>query len=56
LISQSREAQRRPCRLEPERFEEVADWVEEYRRVWDDRLDRLDHYLHDLQGKGNDDG
>ena len=53
LISQSREAQRRPCRLEPERLDQVADWVEEYRRVWDNRLDRLDDYLQDLQRKGN---
>ena len=56
LISQSREAQRRPCRLEPERLDAVAGWVQEYRRIWDDRLDRLDDYLQDLQGKGNDDG
>ena len=55
LISQSREAQRRPCRLEPERLDQVANWVEEYRRVWDDRLDRLDDYLQDLQRKGNGD-
>jgi DNA-binding transcriptional ArsR family regulator len=55
LISQFREAQRRPCRLEPEQLDAVTDWVEEYRRIWDDRLDRLGDYLQDLQGKGNDD-
>ena len=55
LISQGRAAQRRPCRLEPEHLKEVADWVEEYRRLWDERLDRLDGYLRDLQGKGSDD-
>ena len=55
LISQSREAQRRPCRLEPERLDDVSDWVQEYRRVWEGQLDRLDGYLQDLQRKGNDD-
>jgi DNA-binding transcriptional ArsR family regulator len=55
LISQFREAQRRPCRLEPEQLDAVTDWIEEYRRIWDDRLDRLGDYLQDLQGKGNDD-
>ena len=52
LISQRRAAQRRPCRLEPEPLKEVADWIEEYRRLWDERLDRLDGYLRDLQQKG----
>lgn len=51
LISQGREAQRRPCRLEPEPLEEVAGWLEENRRLWEGRLDRLDGYLQELQGK-----
>jgi Predicted transcriptional regulators len=55
LISQGRVAQRRPCRLEPEHLKEVADWVEEYRRVWDERLDRLDGYLRERQRKEQDD-
>jgi DNA-binding transcriptional ArsR family regulator len=55
LISQRRSAQRRPCRLEPERLEEVAAWVEEYRRMWEERLDRLDGYLREIQGKEHDD-
>jgi len=55
LISQSVDAQRRPCRLETEHLQEVADWVEEHRRVWEERLDRLDGYLQDLQRKGSDD-
>src|SRR6266508_435084 len=42
LISRGREAQWRPCRLEPEALKEVADWVEDYRRAWEDRFDRLD--------------
>ena len=51
LIARSRHAQWRPCRLAPEPLKEVADWVEHYRRLWEDRLDRLDDYLSELQGK-----
>ena len=51
LISRGREAQRRPSRLEPIPLREVADWVEEYRRLWEERLDRLDEYLRQLQRK-----
>ncbi len=49
LISQGRKAQWRPCRLEPERLKEVADWVEQYRRMWEERFGQLDEYLRDLQ-------
>jgi DNA-binding transcriptional ArsR family regulator len=49
LIARSREAQWRPCRIEAGRLKEVADWVEEYRRFWEQSLDRLDHYLQELQ-------
>ncbi len=49
LIERSRQAQWRPCRLSPERFSHVADWVEPYRKVWDARIDRLGDYLHVLQ-------
>src|SRR5512140_1739260 len=41
LITQGREAQWRPCRLAPAPLKDVADWVEEYRRHWDERFDRL---------------
>ena len=51
LIERSRHAQWRPCRLAPEPLREVADWVERYRRLWEQRLDRLDDYLSELQGK-----
>jgi DNA-binding transcriptional ArsR family regulator len=51
LIARGREAQRRPCRLEVARLKDVADWVERYRRLWDQSLDRLEAYLGDLQGK-----
>ena len=56
LITQGRKAQWRPCRLEPARLKEVADWVDEYRRFWDESFDRLGEYLEELQmEKKNDD-
>jgi DNA-binding transcriptional ArsR family regulator len=49
LITQGRRAQWRPCRLAAEPLREVADWVEAYRRFWDESFDRLDDYLKGLQ-------
>jgi DNA-binding transcriptional ArsR family regulator len=51
LITRGREAQWRPCRLEAKPLSEVADWVEHYRRFWEQSLDRLDDYLQQLQSK-----
>jgi DNA-binding transcriptional ArsR family regulator len=51
LITQGRQAQWRPCRLDAKPLHEVADWVEQYRRFWEERIDRLDEYLRELQGK-----
>lgn len=51
LISRGREAQYRPCRLEPEPLKAASDWIERYRRMWEERFDRLDAYLRELQGK-----
>jgi DNA-binding transcriptional ArsR family regulator len=51
LIARGREAQWRPCRLEAGRLKEVADWVERYRRFWEQSFDRLDDYLRKLQTK-----
>ncbi len=54
LITRGREAQWRPCRLEADPLREVADWVEGYRRFWEqskERYDRLDDYLRRAQGK-----
>jgi DNA-binding transcriptional ArsR family regulator len=61
LIEQGRQAQWRPCRLAPEPLREVAGWVEQYRRHWEDSFERLSDYLRDLQGtekkeQGDDDG
>jgi DNA-binding transcriptional ArsR family regulator len=49
LVSQGRRAQWRPCRLETAPLQDVARWMEDYRRFWDESYDRLDEYLHDLQ-------
>lgn len=49
LIARGREAQWRPRRLEPTALKEVADWVEHYRRFWEQSFDRLDAYLHKLK-------
>ena len=54
LISQGRRAQWRPCRLEPKPLREVANWVEQYRQMWEQRLDRLEDYLRELQEAPSD--
>ena len=51
LIARGREAQWRPCRIEPGALKQVDDWLERYRRFWDESLDRLDNYLIALQAK-----
>jgi DNA-binding transcriptional ArsR family regulator len=51
LIVRSREAQWRPCRIEPRALKQVDDWLERYRRLWVERLDRLEEYLHELQAE-----
>ena len=51
LITRSREAQWRPCRLEATPLKEVADWMENYRRFWDESFTRLDAYLREMQTK-----
>lgn len=49
LISRTREAQTRPCRLEPEALKSVDDWLEPYRAIWNERFDRLDDYLQTMK-------
>lgn len=51
LIARVRRAQWRPCRLSAGPLKDVSDWVEHYRRFWDQSLDRLDEYLRELQKK-----
>ena len=56
LISRTREAQVRPARLEPAPLQEISSWVERYRGFWEQRFDALDVYLHELQGKEQNNG
>jgi DNA-binding transcriptional ArsR family regulator len=51
LITRTRDAQMRPCRIEVRALKEADDWLEEYRRLWEERLDRLDGYLKLLQAE-----
>jgi DNA-binding transcriptional ArsR family regulator len=51
LISRGREAQWRPCRIEPRALKDIDNWLDEYRRLWEARLDRLEDYLGKLQAK-----
>ena len=51
LIARSREAQSRPCRIEPRALKDVDDWLDHYRRFYDESFDRLDLYLRTLQAK-----
>ena len=56
LIVRSREAQTRPCQLQAAPLKEAVDWLEAYRRHWEERLDRLDDYLRQLQQKQKNHG
>ena len=51
LIARGRTKQWRPCRLEAAKLKEVSEWIEHYRRFWEESFDRLDAYLHELQAK-----
>jgi len=51
LITRGREAQWRPCKLEPKALKSVDDWLERYRKLWEQRLDLLEDYLRELQAK-----
>jgi len=55
LITRGREAQWRPCRLKADPMKDAAAWLEHYHRFWDERLDRLDGYLQQLQKENSDD-
>src|SRR5919109_4530786 len=49
LITRGRAAQWRPCRIEPGALKGANDWLERYRGLWEERLDRLEHYLFEVQ-------
>jgi DNA-binding transcriptional ArsR family regulator len=55
LVERGKEAQYRPCKLVPEPLAEVDEWLAEYRKLWEARLDRLDNYLKLLQKNNRDD-
>lgn len=56
LITQGRQAQWRPCKLEAAPLHEAADFIEQYRQFWEQRLDRLDSYLQQLQAQEKENG
>jgi DNA-binding transcriptional ArsR family regulator len=51
LISRRREGQRRPCKLEPNRFAQLAEWIGNFREFYEESFDRLDEYLEELKKK-----
>lgn len=51
LIARGKEAQWRPCELKAEPLREADEWIEQYRQMWEERFDRLDAYLRELQAK-----
>ena len=51
LIARGREAQWRPCRIEAGPLKQVAEWTEQYRRIWETRFDNLELYLQELKAK-----
>src|SRR5438477_6913316 len=55
LIARGREAQWRPCRLDPAPLRAVADWLDAHRQFWDGQLDQLDAYLTEVQQKEQQD-
>jgi DNA-binding transcriptional ArsR family regulator len=54
FVSRGRNAQWRPCRLQPGPIKQVADWADNYRRFWDASYQRLDSYLNDLMAENQD--
>jgi DNA-binding transcriptional ArsR family regulator len=56
LITKTREAQYRPCKLNGDAFKDVADWMDKYRAFWEESFDRLDAYLKTVTVKANTKG
>jgi DNA-binding transcriptional ArsR family regulator len=54
LVSQGQKAQYRPCTLDVKPLIEVSKWTEQYRPIWEERFDRMDEYMNQLNKKGND--
>ena len=51
LVVQGRDAQRRPCRLNAKRLQDLAEWTERFRRNWEESFERLDEYLIEITEK-----
>jgi len=56
LITRSRQAQWRPCKLAPAPLRDVSEWLEQYRKFWEKSFDRLDSYLEELKAKEQEHG
>jgi DNA-binding transcriptional ArsR family regulator len=56
LITRTRDAQLRPCRLEAARLKDASDWIAKYREFWEKSFDRLDLYLNEVQAKEKENG
>lgn len=56
LISRGRDAQWRPARIEPKALKDIDEWLEKYRRFWEESFDRLDAYLKNIQAKEKKNG
>jgi DNA-binding transcriptional ArsR family regulator len=56
LVTQGRQAQWRPCRLEAAPLKDVSDWLERYREIWEERIGQLDDYLQELKAKEENHG
>lgn len=55
LIIRGKEAQWRPCKLQAGPLQEANSWIDQYRKFWEDRFDRLDEYLKEIQSQENED-
>jgi DNA-binding transcriptional ArsR family regulator len=56
LVARGRDRQWRPARLDPRPLKEAADWMERYRRFWEESYERLEEYLAEIQGRGKEKG
>lgn len=54
LVTQGKRAQYRPCTLDARPLEDISMWAEQYRPVWEARFDRMDDYIHEIQGNRKD--
>jgi DNA-binding transcriptional ArsR family regulator len=55
LIIQGKKAQYRPCTIDPSPLEEISNWTEQYRHIWETSFDRLDDYIHQIDSKEKND-